>query len=262
MAEQLQDNISNIVLARDCVRELKAMYPNFSSAQIAQKIGMSQPTFSRIENGQTNPSLNSISKLLSALGKSHKITDAIEIANPSLASTLKENLSHNIETPVMGGDLARYFSNSEYRNILLLALTKSGTTRDEVKEEYGNAGIKKLDELISLTVLKEVRGIITADEEKVSFDQEILRDTLVSCIAEKYNPELFGQGVNWLSLQTESVNKAKAMPVIRSIIQEAYTKIKETVLYSPDYYGNDKVFIGMVADSLLKELGNSKEVRQ
>jgi len=262
MAEQLQETVSNTVLARECVRELKVKYPNFSSAQIAKQIGMSQPTFSRIENGQTNPSLNSISKLLSAIGKSHKISEAIEIANPSLASTLKENLSHNIDTPVMGGELAKYFSNTEYRNILLLALSRSGTTRDEVQGEYGNAGIKKLEEMLNSAILSESRGIVKANEEKVTFDQDILRDSLLSCIAEKYDVEKFGQDENWLSFQTESVNKNKAMALIRSKLQKTYKEIKEEILYSPDYFGNDKVFIGMVADSLLKEPSDSSEVKQ
>jgi len=262
MAEQLGSNISNTVLGRDCVRELKLKYPKYSSAQIAKEIGMSQPTFSRIENGQTNPSLNSVSKLLSAIGKSHKIAEAIEIANPSLASTLKENLSHNIDTPVMGGELAKFFSSSEYRNILLLALTRSGTTRDEVQGEYGNAGIKKLEEMLEVTILSESRGIIKANDDKVTFDQEILRDSLLSCVAQSYDVEKFGQDENWLSFQSESVDKTKAMALIRSKLQKTYREIKEEILYSSDYYGNDKVFIGMVADSLLKEPSDSSEVKQ
>jgi DNA-binding XRE family transcriptional regulator len=261
MAKELEGYISNNDLARDCVRELKSKYPNYSSAQIAKTIGMSQPTFNRIENEQTNASLNSLSKLLSAAGKTHKIADAIEMANPSLAITLKENMSHNIDTPVLSGDFAKYFANSEYRNILLLALSRSGTTRDEVKSEYGNAGIKKLDEMIASTILNEVRGIIKADDEKVSFDQDILRDTLVSCISEKYDTEKLGLGESWLSLQTESVNKDKAMTLIRSKLQATYKEIKE-ILYSPEYYGNDKVFIGMVADSLLKQSSSTSEVKQ
>ncbi|MBT4789948.1 MAG: helix-turn-helix transcriptional regulator [Halobacteriovoraceae bacterium] len=259
MTEEQQKEISNSVLAHQCVRELKGKFPKYSSAQIAKEIGMSQPTFNRIENGQTNPSLNSISKLLSAIGKSHKISAAIEIANPSLASTLKENLSHNLETPLIGGELAKYFTISEYRNILLLALTRSGTTKDEVQGEYGNAGIKNLEEMLKSTLLHETRGIIRANENKVTFDQDTLRDSLVDCIAKKYDAEKFGNNENWLSFQTESVNKSKAMSLIRSKLQRVYKEIKEEILYSPDYYGNDKVFVGMVADSLLKDSIISKE---
>ncbi len=74
--------------------------------------------------------------------------------------------------------------------------------------------------------------------------------------------EKFGQDENWLSFQSESVNKSKAMALIRSKLQKTYKEIKEEILYSSDYYGNDKVFIGMVADSLLKEPSDSTEVKQ
>ena len=253
---------TNMRLAHDCIRELKLKYPKYSSAQIAREIGMTQSTFSRIENGQTNPSLNSISKLLSALGHTHKISDAIELSDPSLATTIKQNLSHNFETPVACGEFAKFFSNHDYRKVLLLALTRSGTTRDEVQGEYGQSGIRKLEELLKAEILSDSRGIIKANEGKISFDQDILRDSLMSCINENYDSEKFGQDENWLSFQTESVNKNKAMALIRSKLQKAYKEIKEEVLYSPEYYGNDKVFIGMVADSLLKDMPNTPEVLQ
>ncbi len=262
MVENQSVNDTNSVLARDCVRELKTRYPNYSSSQIAALIGMSQPTFCRIENGQTNPCLTSVSKLLSSLGKSHKISEAIETADPNLASMIKENLSHNIDTPVMGGDFAKYFAKSDYRNLMLLALTRAGTTRDEVQSEYGNSGLRKLEEILSNGILLETRGVIKADEEKVTFDQDILRDALAGCITEHYDVEKYGSGENWLSFQTESVNKYKALALIRAKLQKTFMEIKEEILYSQECYGNDKVFIGMVCDSLLHESARSQEVKQ
>lgn len=262
MNGQQIDIASNTVLARECIQELKAKYPNYSSAQIAKQIGMSQPTFSRIENGQTNPNLNSISKLLSAIGKSHKLSDAIKLTDPALAESLKNNLSHNIETPVMAGNMEVFFKSVEHRNILLLALTRSGTTREEILGEYGASGIARLDELLKAELVFEARGIIKAHEDKVTFTQDILRDALIGNITNKYDVEKFGTGKNWLSFQTESVNKEKAMTLIRAKLQKAYKEIKEEILYSSEYSGNDKVFIGMVADSLLKEPTLSTEVKQ
>jgi len=253
---------TNSQLARKCVRELKTKHPNFSSSQIAAMIGMSQPTFSRLENGQSNPSLNTISTLLSGLGKSHYISQAIEIANPSLASMIKENLSHNAETPVLGGEFVRYFRQVEHRNIMLLAMTRSGTTRAEIQGEYGNSGLRKLEELLKDNILKESRGIIKADDEKVTFDQEALKSAVLSSIEQHYDSEKYGTGENWLSFQTESVNKEKALKLIRAKLQKVYKEIKEEILYSPEYFGNDKVFIAMVADSLLKDLVSSAEVIQ
>ncbi len=259
MLEILDEGSNKLELARNCVEALKDLHPKYSSSQLAKLVGISQSTFNRIENGQTNPNLLNISKLLGYLKSTHKISDASKFLPESLTLKIKENLSHNFENPIIGGDFASYFSKSSYRNIMLLALTKSGTTRDEIQLEYGNSGLKLLNELIEKKLLNETRGIIRGFEETVSFNQEILKQTLISCVTEKYNAEEFGQGVNWLSFQSESINKNKAMELIRSKLQKAYKEIDEEILNSPEYAGNDKVFIGMVADSLLKE---SDEVTQ
>ena len=248
-------------VGRQCIRELKAKHPNLSSAQIAKRVGIGQPTFCRIENGQTaNPSLASISKLLSALGKSYKISEAIEALEPSLASVLRDNLSHRLDVPVMAGDTAKYFADPDYRPILFLALSRSGTTREEIYAEHGSEGIKRLDEMIALKAVVEERGIVrSVYHEEVASDQDALRDALVDCIERRYDPEKFGRNENWLSLQTESVDKEKVMGLIRDKLRKTYEEIREDILYSPKYYGTDKVFVGMVADSLLKG-GGSKDV--
>jgi transcriptional regulator with XRE-family HTH domain len=253
----------NVLMARDCISELKERYPNYSSSQIAKEVGISQPTFNRIENGQGIPTFVTISKLLSATGKSHKINDVINLAYPQLPEDIRFDFSHNEETPIMGGDFAKYFSVKDYRNIILLAATRSGTTRHEVKDEYGVFGIKRLEELLAAQILNEVRGIIKADDEKISFDQEILKQSTLDCINDNYDAQRFGNNENWLSFQTESVNREKAMALIITKLRKTYKEIKEEILYSPEYFGNDKVFIAMVADSLLKEsLNSTQEISQ
>lgn len=252
-----------VQMARDCIFELKERYPNYSSSQIAKEVGISQPTFNRIENGQVNPTFVTISKLLSATGKHYKITDVIKMAYPNHSENTQLDYSHNEETPFMGGDFAKFFSVSDYRNIILLSATRSGTTRNEIKNEYGTHGLKILDELLTNKVLNDVQGIIKADDEKITFDQQILKDCTLDCINHNYDAQKFGTGQNWLSIQTESVNKEKAMALIITKLQRTYKEIKEEILYSPEYFGNDKIFISMVADSLLKEsLNSSKEIEQ
>lgn len=262
MGENLENSGSQTNLIKDCVRELQRRFPGLSSTQIAIKIGMSQSTFSRIENGQTRPNVSNISKLLSAAGKTHQISEAVLLSDPKLMAQVKNNLSHNFETPIMGGEFAKYFSVPDFRKIILLALTNSGTTRVEIQTEYGNSGIKKLEDLLKVSIIFEDRGIIRANEEKVSFTQDLLKESLISCINDNYDPEKFGKALNWLSFQTESVNKSKAMKLIHARLQKTYKEIKEEILYSPEYQGNDKVFIGMVADSLLSDRAENLELKQ
>ena len=64
-----------VQLARKGIEELKSKYPNYSPTQIASKIGMHQSTFSRIENKQANPSLNSIMKIFASLMAESSLND-------------------------------------------------------------------------------------------------------------------------------------------------------------------------------------------
>ena len=247
-----------------CVQELKVKYPNFSSSQIAAKIGIDQSTFSRIENGQVKnfplPNLDSIVKLLIGTGKTFTLTKVIEMFNPALASLLKQNMSHNAENTLMGPDIAYYIKLPVYRDIILLASTRTGTTYKEVKEECGKLGLNKLNELLRKGICKESEGAIHTTEKgvKVTFDQYTLSEVLVNCTKDHYLPENFGLGMNWLSFQTESVDKEKVLKLIRSKIQNFYGEI-EQIIRSPEYHGNEKIFIGMVLDSITK--GSSNDLK-
>ena len=81
--------------------------------------------------------------------------------------------------------------------------------------------------MLKMTILNESRGIIRADEGKVTFDQDILRDSLLNCVAKKYDVDKFGQDENWLSFQSESIDKSKAMAfreLIRRLRKRFYTR--------------------------------------
>ena len=253
---ETKDKKTVFELAQDCIQELKKKYPHYSSTQIASQIGMDQATFSRIENRQIKkPSLNSITKLLLGLGQTSTISQIIEMVNPDLASVIKEKekMSHNAETPMVGSDFSKYIKIPLYRNIVMLALSRSGTTRQEIEREGGKWGLAKLEELLNMGLLTESKGIIYAmrEKEQITFDQDTLKALLIGCLEDSYSPEDFGKGENWLSLQTNSVSK-EGLRLIRSKIQKTFKEIAE-ILFSPKHQGNEKVFVGMVVDVLNKD---------
>ncbi|MFT6632904.1 MAG: transcriptional regulator with XRE-family HTH domain [Bacteriovoracaceae bacterium] len=247
------DPHSRSKMASHCVALLKEKFPNYSSSQIASNVGISQPTFNRIENSSiSSPSLNTLISLMNAAEvKQNSISDIIkQIDDESMKESILSQFSHNIETPILTNSFSEYFSIRKYQQIILLALTTSGTTFEEIKYEFGNQGLRDLELLLDKKILiKEDNKIIT-EPGKVSFAQEILKNTLLNCIENNYDSTQFGSGQNWLSFQTESIDKTKAMPKVLEILRAAYTKVKEEVLYSPEYSGSDKVFIGMVTDLL------------
>ena len=136
---------------------------------------------------------------------------------------------------------------------MLLSFSRSGTTREEVEGEYGNSGLRKLEELLKKGILSESEGAIYGmkEKERVTFDQETLVDVFANCTLDSYIPEDFGTGKNWLSFQTNSIDEKKAFKLIHSKLQKTFKEIDE-ILSLPDYHGKDKVFVGMVADFLLQ----------
>ncbi len=66
--------MSNSTLMCSCVKKLRERYPNWSSSQIANKVGIGRATLNRIENGLANPSVDTMIKLLSSSGEQSKIS--------------------------------------------------------------------------------------------------------------------------------------------------------------------------------------------
>ena len=130
------------------------------------------------------------------------------------------------------------------------AFSTSGTTELEIRQEFGETGIKHLQELIDHGILLVKDERIFGQSSKVTFNQKIMKQAVLHSIEQCYDPQYFGKGENWLSLQTESVNKEKALPEIRNILQNAYKEIKE-VLYSEEFKGEDKIFVSMVLDKII-----------
>ena len=255
-------------MAFSCVQKLKTRYPFFSSSQIAGKIGVAQSTFSKVENGTGRPTLRTLSRLLSATGQAQTIDDVetlLEGRNGGYSESVANNLSHVKGNRFLVGDLAEAFACAGYAMVLLLASTNSGTTREEVRENHGSGGIVALEEMIRLDILKESGGVVKScvsdQKEPFVFDHQTAKDILVRCIREKYDPDKYGSGRNWLSFQTESVDVEKATGAIRAVLKKAYLGI-EKILRSPEYGGDGKMFIGIVADSLTDETAKNDKKKE
>ena len=246
-------------MASSCLNKLKERHPKLSMSQIAQKVGVGRSTLSRIENGTANPSLNTIIQMLQYLGDSRKLSDVLGLVDENRdPGEIKESLSHNIDSSVLLGQrMAELFAHPRYRMVLFLVTAScKGGTREEVRRVYGDHGIKILNELVKMGVLRESKdGAVTAHaahydgETPYTFEQTTTKDLLVDCITERYDPEKYGQGKNWLSIQTDSVDKNKVTKAIRDECKEFYGRI-DKILRSKEYDGKDKIFVGMATDFL------------
>ena len=194
-------------LAHSCIRALKQKYPHWSSSRIARFIGMGRSTFNRLENREGKPGLDSIMRLLSSSGMARKISDIPGMMdNKGMAEGVAQNLSHNSDSAIVDEKLAGYFSSRGHRMVLLLATANGeGIARESLKDEYGSEGMRMVDELVDRNILTEEDGILKCDgyagtkDEPQTLEQETLKDLLLDCVREKYDPGKFGGDDNWLS---------------------------------------------------------------
>ena len=92
-------------------------------------------------------------------------------------------------------------------------------------------------------------GIIS-NSGRINASQETVQKLLLNLISLSYNLEGVDENLkNWLSLQYESVNKEKALPVASEIIHEANNKLR-ALFTDPKYKGEDVVWAGLVLDTL------------
>lgn len=248
-----ESNLNNSCLvAKELIDDFKKKHPSItSSSQLAKMIGIKQASMNRIENLNTNPSLELIIDIVIGTRNQDKLLDVLGKLNPKLRESFEQSLSHVKQTIMLSEDIAKYFGKDEYCFILLMAFTDRGTTRAQIEKELGKQGVEGLEYLISENVLCEKDGDVIPPERKFTVPQKILKQIFKLCLERCYDETLFGLGVNWLSLQTRACNKEKAMKFIREVFKESFEKI-DNEFKTGRLAGEDVVFIGMVSDTITK----------
>lgn len=240
----------NIQLCHDLkemVLNFQSRHPRLSLPQVAKRISVSYPTLNRVMNNTGRPSVSVVANILVHTGHGDQLENFLRRVEPQLVDALE------LKSEALRSDdgVSECFAKKEYILILLQAYTKVGTTRGEIAKHYGREGVNRLEELLEKNLVIEKRGRIWGREEQATYAQRNLHKSLRALLENSDDPLLFGLDKNWLSLQTESVDKKKAAPIIRNLLQKAYREIKE-ILYSEEYAGRDVVFIGMAFDEINK----------
>lgn len=236
----------------DCIRSIKKSYPNFSSAQLAQRMGLSSSTFNRIENREIRkPTFAYALKIVREACGEEKVQTFIKNHYPEMYKDFETTYPGNADAEFVPVEAESFFQDANTYEIMVMATTTNGLTRKIVGDEFGNRGLQTLDKLIEKGVLKEEHGKFTLGT-KVNAGQETVKKLLQNLINTSYDLSLFGTHKNWLSLQYESVNSDIVIPKIRNVYINANKEIRE-ILNAPENAGNDVVWAGLVMDSLLKK---------
>ena len=228
------------------IRTYKKEHPNLSGAQIAKRFNMTGSSFNRIENGDVRvPTIDQVLKILRGTGATGDILKYLDAHYPQIAETYRE-VYDTRNTEFISTDLEFYLSDNDKFLIILLALTGSGTSREEILNEFGNRGLTELDYLLSKNLLIEVDGVIGKNDKTLNASPQTLVKLLSMTVGSCFSTDVVHLGENYLTYKTININKEKDQTVKNNLsksIHEFKTPLLSII-------------------SLSKDLSNSKSLKE
>jgi hypothetical protein len=247
-----------------CVDKIKKSYPRFSSLQIAKKLGIPNSTFDRISKSEVQkPSFNYALKIVQEVCGEESVQSFIKKFYPKMYEDFSTVYPGNKEVPFVAPEAEIYFQDPTTYELMLMATTSNGLTREKTIFEFGRRGISVLEKLLQDGILKEKNGRISV-EGPVNAKQETVHKLLQNLVELSYDVDAFGDHKSWLSLQYESVNLEVVIPRLREILIKTNQEIRD-LMNAPESKGKEIAWVGLVMDSLSKHsnlYGNEKEALQ
>ena len=234
------------------IRAYKKEHSNLSGPQIAKRFNMSNSSLNRIENCDVKmPAIDQIIKILRGTGAKGDLLKYLDEHYPIIAETYREAY-YSKTNEFIDIDLDFYLNDKDKFIIILLALTDSGTTREEISREFGQSGLGELNFLVEKNLLVEKEGVIGGNSDMLNVSPQTFKSLLANSTEKCFKIDKIKSGNNFLYYRAVRTNKEKVMKKIIRIMEDAEQEIKE-LLKDPSNYGNDDIFFGMVTDSLTSE---------
>lgn len=247
---------------KNCIQVIKDRSPNLSSNSLSAKLRISNSTFGRIENLEVRkPTFDHALKIVRAACNDIEVKSFVEKYYPNMLANFMKVYSENSEVPFVKMEAEAYFEDPTTYEIMMMATTSYGLTREKTLEEFGKRGLITLQKLIDKGVLIEINSKIS-NSGNINAGQETVQKLFLNLVGLSYDASgIDGDLKNWLSVQFESVDKNKVLPELSKIIHESNQKIR-IVLNDPKNRGSDVVWAGLAVDLLSANQSDSRGVVQ
>jgi len=253
------DDLSEFLAS--CVNKIKSSYPKFSNLQLSKRLGIPNSTFDRISKKEVQkPSFNYALRIVQEVCGEESVQSFIKKYYPNMYEDFSKVYSGNQDVPFVSPEAESYFRDATTYEIMLMATTEAGITKEVAKEEFGRKGLAVLERLLSENVLHEKNGKISINGP-INANQETVHKLLSNLIQMNYDVDAFGSKDNWLTLQYISANADYIRPKLLEVLKKTNGEIRE-IFNSPMAQGNDIVWTGMVMDTLSKKNDKSSGVLQ
>jgi len=236
---------------RDCIRAIRGKM-NLKSRDVARRLNIPNASFNRIENKEVKrASFAHAVKIVRAACAQDNFMAFVEKFYPEMLKTIKQTYPGNADVPFIACEAERFFSDRSSYEIMMMATTPNGVTKEKVQTLYGLKGLEILEDLINEQVVEFNDGRAFLNQN-IKFGQETTQQLLQNLVSFSYSLNTFGTGENWLSVQYEAVNRNNVAPKVRDIMIQANAEIR-AVMNAPENNGDDVFWAGLVFDHFGKK---------
>ncbi len=247
MLEASQYDCSKSFL-QDCVKGLRKASPNLSDSQIAKKLSISSSTFGRIANAEVKTSFNNALSISRRVCGDEKVQDFIKKFYPEMKKTFEKVYSGNAHKAFVKNDIEEYLQDSNTHELVMMAMTNAGVSRDQVQSEFGHRGLRTLETLIEAGLIDEVAPSVYKCDG-ANFGQDTVQKLVQNITQSNYELAAFGKKDNWLSVQWESVDADYIGPKLVDICRKANQEVR-ALFSDPKSAGKDVMWFTLGMDSL------------
>ncbi len=236
-----------------CLRDLKQKYTNLKDGQIADTIGISRPTFTRIKN-ETNhiPSPTNVLRLLKGSDNLNVIHDYADLIAGDLREILLNGEDEGRRKFVPNSNLEIMLKDELTFLAYELASSETGITKRSILKVLGDRGLKAIEELLKEEFLYENGGrYFTVDNGILSRSKADMKLQL-AIYAKQYNHKLFGKLGNYMLGISEGLNK-QGLQAVQDQFVKHYEALR-AIYREPANKGESFSFAGGYCDVLNREL--------
>ena len=208
-----------------------------SMAAVSRRSGISENRVRRIVQGECNPSFETVMKMLDGITKPEEAREIIRSDFPEMLPFIDKLWLE--ETAVSGQSLNEYMSTEVGNYIITMATMTSGVTRGQIVDEYGKAGQRYLEELISNEHLIEKDGVVRYRSRNLTCSDAPTMLRRVRIFAEYLN-KYWGKKGSRAYIQAESLS-AEGVSAYTKVIDDSWEQLRD-IINNPKYHGDIPFF--------------------
>lgn len=230
--------------ARGLIKAYLTSKPHISVAALARSAGMPASTARSIIQGEVQKtSLVNLVNLLQVFMGYEEINALVSKYDPNSAEAAHISFLTKKKAKFVESQSFEYETPDQ--NILALASSLHGVSRDKIRKEYGEHGLRRLDRLLNSGMLREINNRIKQQAEHVEYP---ITDTQkkVGLQANNWKPEDMDLGGFIFHLTQNYTPEAHDQAI--SIIKEAILKL--TDLETTNEHGDKVVLISFICNLL------------